>query len=71
MFQVRIKEASATLILLSSEFERLEVDYADLLSEGYPFSVCLREVVHSMLEWQDTTNNRLEAIKRETDSANS
>ncbi|AWP26352.1 hypothetical protein [Paenibacillus sp. Cedars] len=63
-FGKRLSEASAALILLSREFERLETDHSDLLSEGYPFSVCLLEVVHGMLEWQETINDLKEAIKR-------
>ena len=63
-FRKRLSEASLALILLSREFERLETDYSDHLSLNYPFSVCLLEVVHGMLEWQETINNHVEAIKR-------
>lgn len=62
-FQQRMEEATTALILLSRAYERLEIDYSDLLSNDYPFSVCLREVVHGMLHWQDTINNHMEAIK--------
>lgn len=62
-FQMKLKEASNALILLSREFERLETDHSDLLSEGYPFSVCLLEVVHLMLNWQETITNYVEAKK--------
>ena len=56
-FCKRLSEASAALILLSKEFERLETDHSDLLCENYPFSVCLLEVVHGMLEWHETIND--------------
>lgn len=62
-FQKRLKEASNALILLSAEVERLETDHSDLLCEDYPFSVCLLEVVHNMLNWQETINNHMEAMK--------
>jgi hypothetical protein len=64
-FQKKLKEASTALILLSREFERLETDYSDLLCENYPFSVCLLEVVHNILEWHETINNQMEAVKRD------
>ena len=63
-FRQRLNEASSALILLSREFERLECDYSDLLCEDYPFSVCLLEVVHNMLNWQETINNHMEEMKR-------
>jgi len=62
-FHKMLKVASNTLILLSREFERLEVTHADLLCEDYPFSVCLLEVVHNMLNWQETINNHVEAMR--------
>ncbi|WDH95745.1 hypothetical protein PUW24_16215 [Paenibacillus urinalis] len=62
-FSKRLSEASAALILLSKEFERLETDHSDLLCLNYPFSVCLLEIVHGMLEWQETINELKEAIK--------
>jgi len=52
VFRTRLQEAASALIRLSREFEGLETDYSDLLCEGYPFSVCLLEVVHNMMEWQ-------------------
>lgn len=63
-FRKRLNEASAALILLSAEFEKLESDHSDLLSEDYPFTVCLLEVVQGVLEWQETINNHMEANKR-------
>ncbi|MDQ0059459.1 hypothetical protein [Paenibacillus harenae] len=60
-FRKRLNEASAALILLSKEFERLETDYSDILAEDYPFNKCLLEVVHGLLEWQETITG---AMKR-------
>lgn len=70
-FQMKLRETSDALIQLSKEFERLETDYSNLLCEDYPFSVCLLEVVHGMLEWQETINNHLEALKHGEETANS
>ncbi|RJE90718.1 hypothetical protein D3P07_01025 [Paenibacillus sp. 1011MAR3C5] len=69
-FRKKLNEASAALILLSRSFEQLELDHSDLLSNDYPFSVCLREVVHDMMNWQETINN-LDVMKRGTETANS
>lgn len=69
-FHKRLNEASTALIQLSKEFERLETDYSDLLCENYPLSVCLLEVVHGMLEWQETINDLMEVMKRGTETAN-
>ncbi|WP_063846075.1 hypothetical protein [Paenibacillus sp. FJAT-27812] len=63
-FQNKLHEASTALILLSREFERLEADHSDIIAKDYPFGVCLIEIVHGMLEWQETINNHMEAIKR-------
>jgi|GEM_PF-3427582 len=60
-FLRKLNEASAALIHLSREVERLETDHSDLLCENYPFSVCLLEVVHGMLEWKETINIYMEA----------
>lgn len=62
-FRRRLNEASAALILLSRSFEQLEQDHSDLLSDDYPFNKCLLEVVHGMLEWQETVTEQLEAMK--------
>jgi hypothetical protein len=53
-FQEALKVAVDSLSFLSLEFERLETDHSDLLSEGYPFSQDLREVVGRLMEWQET-----------------
>jgi hypothetical protein len=53
-FQEALKIAVNSLSLLSLEFERLETDHSDLLSEKYPFSQDLREVVGRLMEWQET-----------------
>lgn len=63
-FRKRLNEASAALILLSREFERLETDHSDLLCQDYPFDKCLSEIVHSVLEWQESINKQMEEIKR-------
>ncbi|OUS74857.1 hypothetical protein B1748_19945 [Paenibacillus sp. MY03] len=63
-FHKKLRDASTAMILLSKEFERLEPNHSDHLIKDYPFSVCLLEVVHAMLEWQETINNQLEVNKR-------
>ncbi len=68
-FRKKLNEASVALIQLSAEFQRIEAKHSDLLTEGYPFNKCLSEVVHDMMNWQDTTNN-LEVMKRGTETAN-
>ncbi|MUG85708.1 hypothetical protein GNP92_04995 [Paenibacillus timonensis] len=63
-FRKKLNEASVALIQLSAEFQRIEAKHSDLLSEGYPFSVCLLEVVNGMLQWRDTINH-MEVIERD------
>lgn len=63
-FRRRLYEASSALILLSAEFERIEADQSDLLCEDYPFDKCLSEIVHDVLEWQESINKQMEEIKR-------
>lgn len=68
-FRKKLNEASVALIQLSAEFQRIEAKHSDLLCQNFPFHKCLSEVVHGMLEWEDTINN-LEAMKHaeKTDS---
>jgi hypothetical protein len=53
-FQEALKVAVNSLSLLSLEFERLETDHSDQLTEDYPFSQDLREIVGRLMEWQET-----------------
>lgn len=62
-FRKRLNEASAALILLSKEYEQLETQYSDILAEDYPFNVCLLEVIHGMLVWQESINKYMEAMR--------
>lgn len=38
---------------LSEEWEKIEADYGDKLSEGYPFDKDFREVVFALMEWKE------------------
>ncbi|GIQ69019.1 hypothetical protein DUZ99_16595 [Xylanibacillus composti] len=57
-FQTALNQSVNALVYLSCEFERLETEHSDMLSEGYPFSQDLREVVHRLMKWQDQINER-------------
>lgn len=70
-FSKRLNEASTALILLSKEFERLESKHSDLLCEDYPFSVSLLEVVHGMLEWEESIREKWEVTKHGEYKSNS
>jgi hypothetical protein len=53
-FQEALNQSVNVLVLLSHEFEKLEATHSDVLSEGYPLSQDLREVVHKLIEWRDS-----------------
>ena len=58
--QKSLAEAAHTLIKLSCQFDRMEMDYVDLFSEQYPFSVRLHQVIFQMLKWRDHMNELME-----------
>jgi predicted AAA+ superfamily ATPase len=38
---------------LGEEWEKIEADYSDKLSEGYPFHKNFREVISDIIDWKE------------------
>jgi phosphoglycerate-specific signal transduction histidine kinase len=57
-FKELLAESVNVLSQLSNEFENLECYHSDVLTEQYPFSQDLREVVSRLIDWRDSINER-------------
>lgn len=52
-FLKALNEAIHAWSHLSEEWEKIETDYSDQLSEGYPFDKDFREVIYDLKEWKE------------------
>lgn len=55
-FLKALNEAIHAWSHLGEEWEKIEAEYSDRLSEGYPFDKDFREVISDLMEWKETIN---------------
>ncbi|MDQ0902752.1 hypothetical protein [Paenibacillus sp. V4I7] len=56
-FLKALNQAISSWSELSREWELIEPNYSDKLSEGYPFNKDFNEVIHDLIEWREKLNN--------------
>ncbi|MET3297395.1 UNVERIFIED_ORG: type VI protein secretion system component VasK [Bacillus proteolyticus] len=55
-FKKSLDECIIAFTHLSEEWEKLERDYSDQLSEKYPFNKDFSELIIDMMEWRKSIN---------------
>lgn len=53
-FKSALNEAISSWTKLSEEWEKIEDDHSDKLSEKYPFAKDFREVLRDLMEWKES-----------------
>ncbi|WP_339192784.1 hypothetical protein [Paenibacillus sp. FSL W8-1287] len=55
-FKKALDEAIKSWVNLSEQWEKIEAEKSDELSEKYPFQKDFREVLHDLMEWKEHLN---------------
>lgn len=55
-FKKALDEAIKSWANLSEQWEKIEAEKSDELSEKYPFQKDFREVLHDLMEWKEHLN---------------
>lgn len=56
-FKKSLDECIIAFTHLSKEWEKIEKDHSDELSEKYPFDKDFGELIIEMMEWRESLNN--------------
>jgi hypothetical protein len=56
-FKAALNDAIKSWSILSEEWDKIEAEKSDILSEKYPFEKDFREVLHDMLDWKENLND--------------
>ncbi|MUG20940.1 hypothetical protein GNQ08_00595 [Paenibacillus macerans] len=55
-FMKALDEAIHAWSQLGEQWEKIEADFSDKISGGYPFDKDFREILFDLMEWRETIN---------------